>query len=62
MIPWDVKNSQALAWLDLPSMWKLMLSVTDCNILPADSKDQYFEFVLDNPHFVIDFHLQEALS
>ncbi len=43
MIPWDVKNSQALALPELPSMRKLMLSVTACNILPADSKDQFFE-------------------
>ena len=42
MTPWDVRNSQALALPDLPSMRKLMLSITACNILPVDSKDQLF--------------------
>jgi hypothetical protein len=46
MIPWDVRNSQALALPDLPSMRKLMLSVTARNILLADNKAQSFESVL----------------
>jgi hypothetical protein len=42
MIPWDVKNSQALALPDLPSIRKLMLSIAGGNIVAVDKKDQRY--------------------